>query len=163
VAKFATTRAVAEGGRDSFAAVEQGGCTCPENGAVFCIGSTGGGRRCRRPMFHSTGEKGHIMSEVMASKILNNPKYLALIKARDSLQWTLSVLVLVIYFGFILLVALAPGFITHPISETSVIPIGLLIGVGVILAAIALTGIYVVRANNTYDPMIQEIIREASK
>ena len=72
-------------------------------------------------------------------------------------------LVLVIYFGFVLLVAFAPGFLTHPISATSVIPVGMLVGVGVIVASIVLTGIYVYKANSTFDPLIHEIIQEAAK
>ncbi len=103
------------------------------------------------------------MTELPASLIQKDPKYHQLVKERDTLSWTLTVLVLVIYFGFILLVAFAPGFITRPISSTSVIPIGMLIGVGVIVASIVLTGIYVVRANNTFDPLIAQIIKDASK
>ena len=103
------------------------------------------------------------MSELSASKIQNNPRYHQLIKERDTLAWTLTVLVLIIYFGFILLVAFAPGFLTQPISATSVIPIGLLMGVGVIVASIVLTGIYVYRANSTFDPLIHEIIQDAAK
>ena len=70
---------------------------------------------------------------------------------------------MVIYFGFVLLVAFAPGFLTQPISATSVIPVGMLVGVGVILASIVLTGIYVYRANSTFDPLIDEIVRESIK
>jgi uncharacterized membrane protein (DUF485 family) len=103
------------------------------------------------------------MSELSSNKIQKNPKYHQLIKERDALSWTLSALVLVIYFGFILLVAFAPGFLTQPISTTSVIPVGMLVGVGVILASVVLTGIYVYRANNTFDPLIKEIIQEAAK
>lgn len=103
------------------------------------------------------------MSESPANKIQNNPKYHQLIKERDTLAWTLTVLVLIIYFGFILAVAFAPGFLTQPISATSVIPVGMLIGVGVIVASVVLTGIYVYKANSTFDPLIREIIQEASK
>jgi uncharacterized membrane protein (DUF485 family) len=103
------------------------------------------------------------MSELSAGKIQSNPKYHRLIKERDTLAWTLTVLVLIIYFGFILAVAFAPGFLTQPISATSVIPVGMLIGVGVIVASVVLTGIYVYRANSTFDPLIREIIQEASK
>ena len=104
------------------------------------------------------------MSEQLSSsKIQNNPKYHQLIKARDSLAWTLSALVLILYFGFILLVAFAPGLLTQPISATSVIPVGMLVGVGVILGSVVLTGIYVYRANNTFDPLIREIIQESAK
>ena len=103
------------------------------------------------------------MSELSANRIQNNPRYHQLIKERDTLAWTLTVLVLIIYFGFILLVAFAPGFLTQPISATSVIPIGLLMGVGVIVASIVLTGIYVYRANSTFDPLIHEIIQDSAK
>ncbi len=104
------------------------------------------------------------MSEQLSStKIQSNPKYHQLIKERDSLSWTLTVLVLILYFGFILLVAFAPGFLTQPISATSVIPVGMLVGVGVIVGSVVLTGIYVYRANSTFDPLIREIIQESAK
>ncbi len=103
------------------------------------------------------------MAETLAGKIERNPKYHHLIKERDRLAWTLSALVLIIYFGFILLVAFAPGFLTSPISSTSVIPIGMVVGVAVIVASVVLTGIYVRRANSTFDPLIRQIIEEASK
>lgn len=103
------------------------------------------------------------MSKVIASKIQNDPKYHRLVKQRDSLAWMLTVIVCVIYFGFILMVAFAGDFLTQPISATSVIPIGMPIGVGVILASCILTGLYVSRANNTFDPLTKEIIEEASK
>jgi uncharacterized membrane protein (DUF485 family) len=103
------------------------------------------------------------MTESSASLIQKDPKYHRLVKERDVLSWTLTALVLVIYFGFVLLVAFAPGFLTQPISSTSVIPIGMLVGVGVIVASIVLTGVYVVRANSTFDPLIAQIIKDSSK
>jgi uncharacterized membrane protein (DUF485 family) len=103
------------------------------------------------------------MSLLIASKIQNNPKYLQLVKQRDTLSWTLSALVFLMYFGFIMLIAFAPGIITQPISDTSVIPLGMILGVGVILASALLTGVYVYKANGTFDPIVLEIVQEASK
>ena len=103
------------------------------------------------------------MSLLIASKIQNNPKYLLLVKQRDTLSWTLSALVCIMYFGFTLMIAFAPGILTQPISDTSVIPVGMLIGVGVIVASALLTGVYVAKANSTFDPIVEEIVREASK
>ncbi len=104
------------------------------------------------------------MSELLiASKIQNNPKYLQLVKKRDTLSWTLSAIVCVMYFGFTLMIAFTPDILTHPIAADSVIPLGMLIGVGVILASCVLTGIYVYIANQTFDPIVNEIVREASK
>jgi len=103
------------------------------------------------------------MSELTSNKIQENPKYRRLVKQRDALAWSLSVIVLLMYFGFILMVAFAPEFLTGPLSADSVIPIGMPIGVGVILASCILTGIYVYRANSVFDPITLEIMREARK
>jgi uncharacterized membrane protein (DUF485 family) len=67
------------------------------------------------------------------------------------------------YFGFILMIAFTPDVLTQPIAADSVIPLGMLIGVGVIVFSCLLTGIYVYRANQTFDPIVNEIVREASK
>jgi len=103
------------------------------------------------------------MSNLSASRILNNPNYRKLIKRRDTLAWTLSACVLVLYFGFVLMVAFMPQILTSPISDTSVIPVGMLVGVGVIVASIILTGIYVTQANSRFDPMIEAIMQDAAK
>lgn len=103
------------------------------------------------------------MSEVIAAKILKNPKYLQLVKQRDTLAWTLSAIVCVMYFGFTLMIAFTPDILTRPIAADSVIPLGMLLGVGVIVFSCILTGVYVYRANQTFDPIVSEIVREASK
>ena len=103
------------------------------------------------------------MSVLIASKIQSNPKYLQLVKQRDSLSWTLSAIVFIMYFGFTMMIAFAPGLITQPISSDSVIPLGLVMGVGVIVISAVLTGVYVFKANGTFDPIVHEIVQEASK
>jgi uncharacterized membrane protein (DUF485 family) len=103
------------------------------------------------------------MSTLMASKIQENPKYHQLVSARDGLAWTLTLVVCIIYFGFILLIAFAPDFLTQPISSDSVIPVGLPMGVGVIVLSCLTTALYVIRANSVFDPLTREIIEEASK
>ena len=102
------------------------------------------------------------MSLLIASNIQKNPKYLELVQRRNTLGWTLSAIVCVLYFGFTLMIAYTPGILTAPIGDT-VIPLGMLIGVGIILASCVLTGVYVFLANKTFDPIIEEIVREASK
>ncbi len=73
------------------------------------------------------------MSELIAGKILKNPKYLQLVRQRDTFAWVLSAIVCVMYFGFILMIAFAPEILTQPIAADSVIPLGMLMGVGVIV------------------------------
>jgi uncharacterized membrane protein (DUF485 family) len=63
---------------------------------------------------------------------------------------------LVIYYGFIALVAFAPSVIAANLAGS--ITIGLLLGVAIILAAIVLTGVYVLRANAQYDDLTKAIV-----
>ncbi len=63
---------------------------------------------------------------------------------------------LVIYYGFIALVAFAPGVIAIKLAGS--ITIGLVLGVAIILSAIILTGIYVLRANAQYDELTKAIV-----
>lgn len=97
-------------------------------------------------------------NELSANKIRSNPKYAELVRKRSKFAWALSALVLVIYYGFILIIAFAPKFLGTPISAGSVTTIGFPIGVGVILSAIALTGVYVYRANGEFDDLTKDLI-----
>jgi len=95
------------------------------------------------------------------TKIEHNPNYQELVRRRSSLGWMLSLIMLVVYFGFILLVAYAPKFLGIRIG-TGVTTIGIPIGLAVILLAFALTGIYVRRANSSYDVLIRKIVEDSS-
>ena len=90
-------------------------------------------------------------------KIERDPNYQELVRRRSLLGWTLSTIMLVIYFGFILLVAYAPKFLGMPLG-TGVMTIGIPIGLSVIVSAFLLTGIYVSKANSKYDPLIRKIV-----
>src|SRR5471030_76163 len=107
--------------------------------------------------------KEEVMSESISGKIQKNPKYLELANRRGRLAWTLSAIVCVVFYGFILMVAFTPDIITTPISAGSVIPLGLPLGVGIILLCCLLTGIYVYESNTKFDPLFEEIVKEASK
>src|SRR5450631_1305597 len=92
--------------------------------------------------------------------IKQNPDYKELIRRRSSLGWSLSLVMLVIYFGFILLVAYAPKFLGTPLG-TGVTTIGIPIGLFVIVSAFVLTGIYVSKANSKYDTLIRRIVERS--
>ena len=94
--------------------------------------------------------------------IERNPKYQRLVSERRSLGLWLTVAMCVIYYGFILLVAYAPGFLGASLTG-GVTTVGIVLGLLVIVAAFVLTGIYVARANSAYDELTQEIVREAVK
>ena len=102
------------------------------------------------------------MAASSVEAIQKNPKYQQLVTERRSLGFWLSAAMCVIYFGFILLVAFAPGFLGASLTG-GVTTIGIVVGLLVIVAAFLLTAFYVSRANGTYDALTQDIVREASK
>ncbi len=92
--------------------------------------------------------------------VQRNPKYQQLVKERLSFGWTLSIIMLAIYFGFILMIGYAPKFLGIPIGK-GVMTIGIPIGLIVIVSAFVLVGIYVRRANAVYDSLIHDIVEES--
>ena len=98
----------------------------------------------------------------LASRIANDPKYRELERKRSRYGWTLTVLMLVVYYGFILLVAFGKPFLSRPIGQ-GVTTIGIPIGIGVIIFTILITGLYVRRANSEFDDLADQVVREALK
>ena len=96
-----------------------------------------------------------------ALEIEKNPKFKELVATRKSLGWTLSLVMLVIYFGFVLLVAFDKPLLGTPLVAGSVATIGIPIGLLVIISAFVLTGIYVVKANARYDELTRQIVEES--
>lgn len=95
-----------------------------------------------------------------ARRILENPKFQELVARRSAFAWTLSAAMLIIYFGFILLVAFGKGFLGTPIGS-GVTTFGIPVGLFVIVSAFILTGIYVRKANGEFDEINRQIMEEA--
>ena len=102
------------------------------------------------------------MSQDVYARIRANPKYEQLKSVRNSYGWVMTLLMLVVYYGYIALIAFNKSFLATPMSSTGVSTIGIPIGVGVILFTIVITGIYVRRANGEFDQLKAEIVKEAS-
>jgi uncharacterized membrane protein (DUF485 family) len=96
------------------------------------------------------------MDQTTLSRIESDPNYLKLVSERKSLGWTLATITLVMYYGYIAIVAFAPSVISVPLFGA--ITIGIVLGVAIIVASIVLTGIYVLRANSEYDDLTNAIV-----
>ena len=97
-------------------------------------------------------------------EIERNPKFVELVQARKSLGWTLSIVTLIVYFGFILLIAFDPKLLGAKIGSgvmTIGMPIGMPIGLIVIVVTFLLVGVYVRKANATYDELTRQIVEES--
>jgi uncharacterized membrane protein (DUF485 family) len=100
------------------------------------------------------------MDDKMLARIQGDPNYQALVKERTSFGWTLSIITLVLYYGYITIVAFAPGLIATKVSGS--ITVGIILGAGLIIMSIVLTGIYVARANSRYDDLTRAIVASAT-
>ncbi|AHB48566.1 membrane protein [Hyphomicrobium nitrativorans NL23] len=97
----------------------------------------------------------------MIEKVKRDPEFYPVVKRRTRLAWVLSAVTLAVYFGFILLVAFAPGLLARPIGDGTM-TVGIAAGVGTIVLAVALTGFYAHRANSDFDARIDSIVARAA-
>ena len=104
------------------------------------------------------------MSEnTIQAKIRSNPKFAELVGKRTRFAVLLSLVVLVPYYSYMLLVSLQPQLFAGKISEGSVITIGWPIAALIVVVGWLLTGVYVHRANGEFDRLTEEVLKEARK
>ena len=102
------------------------------------------------------------MTDPMTDRIRANPKYQELKRKRNAFGWLLAVCMLVVYYGYIALIAFDKEFLSLPLGS-GVTTIGVPIGLGVIVFTILITGIYVRRANTEFDALTREILEDVAK
>ena len=90
------------------------------------------------------------MENELVNKIKADPNYQKLVFTRSRYGWTLTAIMIVVFYGFILLVAFNKEFLSTRINS-GVMTWGIPIGLFVILFTVILTGIYVARANGEFD------------
>jgi len=103
------------------------------------------------------------VNEDLAHRIAANPKYQELVAKRHSFAWVMTVLVMINYFGYILLVAFNKEWLATKLGAGMVTSVGIPLGVAVIVITIILTNIYVRRANTDFDDRTAELIKEVGK
>ena len=103
------------------------------------------------------------MSSVMYERMRVNPKFRKLVQERGRFAWTLSTIVLVLFYGYFMLIAFSPALLGQKIAEGSMWPIGYTIELTLFIFFWLTTLIYVRRANGEFDDLTQELIKEAQK
>jgi len=98
----------------------------------------------------------------MLERIANSPSYKALRGKRLRFGWTLTIAMLLVYYGFITVIAFRKDLLAIPMGE-GVMTWGIPVGFGVILFTIIVTAIYVTRANREYDDLTAQVKREVLK
>lgn len=96
------------------------------------------------------------MTAAEIARIKADPRFRELERKRNVFSWTLCVIMLVVYFAFIFLVAFGGSIVATPVW--GVVTLAFPLGLGVIVLAIVLTGVYVVRANGEYDELTRQLV-----
>ncbi|WP_426767176.1 DUF485 domain-containing protein [Erwinia aphidicola] len=100
------------------------------------------------------------MNDVLYERIEKSARFKELVRKRQSFATLLSVIMLVLYVGFILLIAFAPAWLGTPLHQGTNVTRGIPIGVGLIVISFLLTGVYVWRANGEFDRLTRELLKE---
>lgn len=109
-------------------------------------------------MAHDTGAiAGSALERVKA-----DPQFHELVRRRTTFAWLLSLLMVLIYFGFVLTVAYNKELLGRSLFG-GITTVGIPVGLGVIVSAFVLTGIYVARANSAFDDLTKRIVEKAKK
>lgn len=103
------------------------------------------------------------MEKTIYKRMRDNPKFAELVRKRGRFAWTLSAVVLTLFYGFVLVVAFAPQSLGQALSEGSHYTVGLVLELSMFVLFWVLTALYVRRANTEFDAITKEIVREATK
>ena len=103
------------------------------------------------------------MSSEMYEHMRANPKFQRLVARRTRFAWTLTFIVLGMFYGFVLVVAFKPAILGRPIAQGSMVTIGVAVELFMFIFFWVLTAVYVRRANGEFDELTQEIVKDAWK
>jgi len=102
------------------------------------------------------------MDDDLVQRVVTHPDYIALKAKRTRFGWTLAVLMLIVYYGFIMLVAFNKPFLSQRLGD-GVMTVGIPLGFGVIVFTVIITAYYVRRANSEFDDLTDAIRKAVLK
>jgi uncharacterized membrane protein (DUF485 family) len=88
---------------------------------------------------------------------LDDPRFRALVRGRRVFAWTLTVVMLAVYFAFILTLAFRPALLGQPIVNGQPMTWGIPVGFAMFVITFALVALYVHRANSVYDTIVGQV------
>lgn len=94
-----------------------------------------------------------------------NPRFQQLVRTRSILSWTLIAIMMIVYFGFILLVAFNKtdgGLLSVKVGGGTT-SLAIVVGVALLVFTFLLTGLYVLIANAKFDEMTRALREEVGQ
>jgi len=101
------------------------------------------------------------MSSEMYLKMRQNPRFQELVKRRGRFAAVLSAIVLVTFYGYILMVAFTPAILARPLGEGATLTVGIAFELSMFVGFWVLVALYVRRANTEFDALTAEIVEQA--
>ena len=95
-------------------------------------------------------------------QVLADPGFRELAMARAKLRWGLSIVTLILFFGFIALISTAKSALGANVAGSD-IPLGLALALSVIVLVVLLTGFYVQRSNSRFDELARGLNRRSGQ
>jgi uncharacterized membrane protein (DUF485 family) len=90
-----------------------------------------------------------------AHELLDSADFKRLVAKRWTVSIVLTILLFIIYYGYILLIGYNKPFLAQKIGEVTTL--GIPLGVATIVLSWVLTMVYVIWANNVYDPEVKRL------
>ncbi|CAH2794705.1 MAG: Putative membrane protein, clustering with ActP [uncultured Caballeronia sp.] len=109
------------------------------------------------PAYPAATQHGAADRPVSNNPLLDDPRFRALVRSRRAFSWTLTVIMLAVYFAFVLTLAFKLALLGHPVTEGYPTTWGIPIGFGMFVFTFVLVAVYVVCANATYDHAVSQI------
>lgn len=104
-------------------------------------------------------QREQFMDDMQVQRILQNPKFKKMVSKKSTLSWTLTLIMLVVYVGFMLLVGYNKEFLMSSFSG-GVTTWGIPLGLGIIVLSFVLCAVYSYIANNTLDQLNEDALKE---
>ncbi|MBP6115202.1 MAG: DUF485 domain-containing protein [Neisseriaceae bacterium] len=92
-------------------------------------------------------------------RVMAHPEFQAMAREKSILGWSLTVIMIIVYTVYILYIGASPATFAQTVGDSAV-TVGIYAGLFVIFFAIAITGIYVYRANGVYEAITQKVVHE---
>lgn len=96
------------------------------------------------------------MERDVVQLIKSDPDYQKLVKERSRYGWILTALMMIVYYGYILLLAFNKELLSQRLGD-GVMTLAMPVGLAVIIFTVVITGIYVRRANSEFDQLTAAI------
>lgn len=100
------------------------------------------------------------MQDTIVEKVLKHPKYAELVQRRTRVSMAFFAVALLIYSGFILTLAYMPEVFAQPLGAGWTMSVGVFAGILVVFSAVIMIALYVYFSNKTFDPLLEEIVRD---